>query len=222
MEPRSRRAPSRRQSLERADAVRACSLTYQCGTCQVHRPTCAAACARRVVRVVCARRVRASCARGACAHGACVHGVSRCGRLVIIAMRMSLAYRALPYVRRTWRFGATVLFGVFMRAYSVPTRVLARARAAARAALAFQMECEAARSLRAVSRAVAVTQRCDVLRQSEQTRGHLEDDPRAVDRGTAHLHRRPRPDAARPAPALPGRDTMLLVSARDTLRWEAS
>ena len=67
MEPRSRRALSRRQSLERADAVRACSLTYQCGTCQVHRPTCAAACARRVVRGVCARRVRASCARGACA-----------------------------------------------------------------------------------------------------------------------------------------------------------
>ena len=219
MEPRSRRAPSRRQSLERADAVRACSLTYQCGTCQVHRPTCAAACARRVVRVVCARRVRASCARGACAHSACVHGVSRCGRLVIIAMRMSLVSSltvcatnvAVRRDRFVWRFYACV-----QRAdacFSAGPR---------RAALAFQMECEAARSLRAVSRAVAVTQRCDVLRQSEQTRGHLEDDPRAVDRGTAHLHRRPRPDAARPAPALPGRDTMLLVSARDTLRWEAS
>ena len=45
---------------------------------------------------------------------------------------------------------------------------------------------------------------CYVLRQSEQTRGHPENDPRAVDRGTAHLHRRPGPDLP-PGPLPPSR-----------------
>ena len=76
---------------------------------------CAACGARRVVRGVCARRVRA-----ACAPAARVRGVSRCGRLVIIAM-MSLVSSLTICATNVAVLGATVLFGVFVRAYSVPT-----------------------------------------------------------------------------------------------------
>ena len=68
---------------------------------------------------------------------------------------MSLVSSLTRYVRRTWRFGATVLFGVFVRAYSVPGRAyLTRGPAAPRGGgrrrvafflLAFQMECEPGR-----------------------------------------------------------------------------
>ena len=180
---------------------------------------CAACGARRVVRGVCARRVRAACARGACAR-----------RVAAVRASCNNSDDELsiePYYMCDERGGSARPF--CLASLCVRTacrRVLARARAAAgrrragvarRYTLAFQMECASP----------VVTSRrgnagCYVLRQSEQTRGHPEDDPRAVDRGTAHLHRRPGPDAARPAPALPGRDTMLLASARDTLRWEAS